>query len=86
MWKNKQTDAPYVLVVKGDKIDHPSLVQGNRAKMKILPIDVNADIPMRDLQEILLLAKPFIESDFPEPQQQNFNTQENQGCDDAPPP
>jgi hypothetical protein len=57
LWKDKKTGDPYVLVVKGDQIDHPRLVQGNRAKMKVFPIDVNADIPMADLNEVMLLAK-----------------------------
>jgi hypothetical protein len=57
LWKDKKTSAPYVLIVKGDKIEHPGLIRGKRAKMKIFPIDVNEDIPIEALNEVLSLAR-----------------------------
>lgn len=57
LWKDKISGAPYLLMVKGGQIEHPSLVKGNRAKMKIFPIDVNHDIPMEQINEVLELAR-----------------------------
>ncbi len=57
LWKDKVSGAPYLLVVKGGQIDHPLLVQGNRAKMKILPIDVDQDLPINEITEVLAIAK-----------------------------
>jgi hypothetical protein len=52
LWKDKETGHPYILMVKGGLIEHSDLVQGSRAKMKILPIDPNLDIPMDSIKEI----------------------------------
>lgn len=57
LWKDKNSGTPYLLIVKGGQIEHPRLQQGDRARMKIFPIDVNQDIPMEELYEVFNLAK-----------------------------
>ncbi|MCT4580689.1 MAG: DUF1801 domain-containing protein [Flavobacteriales bacterium] len=56
LWKDKQTNFPYIGVVKGNEIDHPLLEQGNRKKMKVLSISPNEDIPIEALEAILKTA------------------------------
>ncbi len=55
-WLDKKTKAPYIGVVRGNEIEHPLLEQGNRARMKILRIDANADLPIDTIEEVLRLA------------------------------
>jgi len=52
LWTDKLTGQPYILMVKGNLINHLQLIQGKRARMKILPIDPNEDIPMDIIDEI----------------------------------
>jgi hypothetical protein len=52
LWIDKKTLYPYIGVVKGIFIEHPMLDQGNRKKMKVIPIDPNADIPVEVIYEI----------------------------------
>ncbi|MEO9803988.1 MAG: DUF1801 domain-containing protein [Reichenbachiella sp.] len=59
IWTDKKSGHPYLLIVEGGKIDHPSLVQGDRARMKTLTIDPNEDIDMSTINEVLVLAKSF---------------------------
>ncbi len=53
LWMEKTTKTPYIGIVKGDKINHPKLIQGNRKKMKILPVDPNKDIEVELIHKIL---------------------------------
>ena len=43
-------------MLEGRNIDHPALVQGNRAKMKILWIDPDQDIPVEAINAIFSIA------------------------------
>ena len=61
LWIDKKTLHPYIGVVKGIFIDHPSLDQGNRKKMKVMNIDPNADIPVEVIYEVLGEAVLFYE-------------------------
>ncbi|MEJ7643982.1 MAG: DUF1801 domain-containing protein [Chryseolinea sp.] len=56
LWKNKKTGMPYIGIVSGNKIKHPALVQENRVRMKILPIDPEKDLPVKLIRSILKLA------------------------------
>lgn len=53
LWKDKNTKHPYIGFPDGNKIDHPLLIQGDRKRMKILPVDPNNDIPIEIISEIL---------------------------------
>lgn len=56
LWTDKKTGEPYLGIVEGRNISHPLLIAGNRARMKILPIDPNADLPLATINEIFRLA------------------------------
>lgn len=56
LWTDKKTGQPYVLFVEGDQIDHPSLVQGKRSRMKVLNIDPNQDLPLTTLKELMEIS------------------------------
>ena len=56
LWTNKKTKAPYVGIVDGNKISHPALVQGERARMKILLIDPEKDLPVKVIRAIMKMA------------------------------
>ena len=53
LWTNKKTGNPYVGFADGNKLDHPQLIMGDRARMKILPINPGLDIEDGVLNEIM---------------------------------
>jgi len=53
LWKEKKTDIPYIGFVEGQQIEHHSLEQGDRKRMKILKVDPNDDLPLVFIQEVL---------------------------------
>jgi Domain of unknown function (DU1801) len=53
IWTHKKLLHPYIGIVEGNKIHHPKLLQENRARMKILLIDPNQDIPINEIDLIL---------------------------------
>ncbi len=56
LWKDKKTNQPYIGIANGYLIDHPTLFQGDRKRMKIFPIDTDRDIPIEDLYAVFDLA------------------------------
>lgn len=56
LWTDKESGEPYILIVKGGLIDHPNLVQGSRARMKIFPVNSSEDIPLKEIYEVFELA------------------------------
>ncbi|MBS1528714.1 MAG: DUF1801 domain-containing protein [Bacteroidetes bacterium] len=56
LWTGKDNGQPHIGIVEGRKISHPLLIQGSRARMKILFIDPNSDIPLDTIIEVLLAA------------------------------
>ncbi len=57
LWTDKKTKYPYYLMVRGDKINHPTLEQGDRKRMKILPINPHEDIPVEIVYAVFDMAK-----------------------------
>ena len=53
LWVEKKTDFPYLLFVEGNKLEHPKLERGSRARMKILSINPNEDIDVESIQQLL---------------------------------
>ncbi len=53
LWIHKKWHQPYLGIVEGKKIDHPDLIVEKRARMKILLIDPNKDLPMKKINSIL---------------------------------
>lgn len=56
LWQNKKTNCPYIGFADGKDIQHPSLIQEKRKRMKILPIDPEKDLPVSEISEILRVA------------------------------
>jgi predicted RNA binding protein YcfA (HicA-like mRNA interferase family) len=52
LWVDKETDFPYILMVKGKNLSHPALVAGDRARMKVLNIDPGEDIRLEIIESI----------------------------------
>lgn len=59
LWTDKKTKQPYIGFVDGLRIDHPSLIQEGRVRMKILPVDPCADLPVEMIRELLTTALSF---------------------------
>jgi hypothetical protein len=53
LWVHKTYKQPYLGIVEGKAIDHPELLQEKRARMKILLIDADKNIPARKIATIL---------------------------------
>ncbi|HZI52738.1 MAG TPA: DUF1801 domain-containing protein [Chitinophagaceae bacterium] len=53
LWVHKKYGKPYLGIVEGKKIDHPDLLTEKRAKMKILMIDPEKDMPVQKIRKIL---------------------------------
>lgn len=63
LWYDKETKEPYILMVEGNKIDHPMLNSGNRKRMKTLSIDPGSDIPVDLIYEVFDLQLPLYKAD-----------------------
>ncbi|MGH1366495.1 MAG: DUF1801 domain-containing protein [Calditrichia bacterium] len=61
LWKDKKTQQPYIGIHKGAQLEHPSLVAGDRTYIKVLPVDVDADIPETSIYEVLEMAREMHE-------------------------
>lgn len=44
---------PYLGIVNGNQVNHPALLQESRARMKILLIDAEKDLPVSLIQSLL---------------------------------
>jgi Domain of unknown function (DU1801) len=53
LWVHKKLQQPYLGIVEGKKINHPDLLQEKRARMKILLIDPDKNIPLKKINSIL---------------------------------
>jgi hypothetical protein len=53
LWVRKNTMIPYIGIVEGKKIEHPSLIAEKRSRMKIMLIDPNKDLPLKTIRSIL---------------------------------
>jgi hypothetical protein len=53
LWVHKKYHQPYLGIVEGKKIDHPDLLVEARARMKILLLDPEKDLPIRKINTIL---------------------------------
>ena len=55
-WFDKKTKHPYIGFSEGRFMQHPKLISDGRKRIKIYPIDPNADIPIEEFRELLQLA------------------------------
>ena len=53
LWSDKKTNEPYILMVEGKHLHHPSLEEGSRSRMKIFRVDPNEDLPIEMIETIL---------------------------------
>jgi len=53
LWIDKKSTEPYFLLVEGKHLHHPKLEAGTRARMKILRVDPNKDLPIQTTHLIL---------------------------------
>ena len=53
LWFHKKFQQPYIGIVDGNKINHPDLLTEKRARMKILLIDAEKNIPVKKVNAIL---------------------------------
>ena len=56
LWRHKKYKTPYIGIVESKHIDHPDLIIEKRARMKILLIDPEADLPVEKITDILKQA------------------------------
>ena len=59
LWTHKKFKQPYIGFVEGNKIDHPLLIQEKRARMKILLLDPEKNIPIKTIRGILGELRTF---------------------------
>ena len=59
LWTHKKNGLPYIGIVEGKRIDHPALIIEARARMKIMLLDPNTDLPMETIDSILKTALSF---------------------------
>ncbi|MDG1803911.1 DUF1801 domain-containing protein [Flavicella sp.] len=52
IWKDKKTSEPYIGIARGFQMEHPSLIQGDRTRIKIFPIPTNQDIDINTIYQI----------------------------------
>ncbi|MEP7377146.1 MAG: DUF1801 domain-containing protein [Chitinophagaceae bacterium] len=53
LWVHKKYGQPYIGIVEGKQIEHPDLIIEKRARMKILLVDANKNIPVKKISMIL---------------------------------
>lgn len=56
LWVHKKTLQPYIGIVEGRQIEHPLLIQEERARMKIMLFNAEEDLPVKTLSKILKQA------------------------------
>ena len=59
LWIDKETKEPYIGFVEGNRMDNPLLIQGNRSRMKILPINPVTDLPIIIITQLINEALDF---------------------------
>lgn len=61
LWIHKKYKQPYIGIVEGNRIDHPLLIQEKRARMKIMLLDPEKDVPVKAVSRILKQARECYE-------------------------
>src|SRR5947199_46677 len=56
IWLHKKYKQPYLGIVEGNQVAHSLLIQEKRARMKIMLIDPEKDIPVKTIESILKQA------------------------------
>jgi hypothetical protein len=53
LWMHRKYAQPYIGFVEGAQLQHPELLQEKRARMKILLVDSNKDLPLKKIKGLL---------------------------------
>lgn len=53
LWTHRKYQQPYLGIVEGKKINHPGLISEKRARMKIMLLDPEKDIPVKTIRAML---------------------------------
>lgn len=53
LWVHNKFKQPYIGIVEGEKVKHPDLLKEKRARMSILLIDANKDIPVKKIELVM---------------------------------
>lgn len=56
LWVHKKYKQPYIGLVEGKHLDDPGLIIEKRARMKIMLLDPNQDLPVHSIEAILQKA------------------------------
>jgi len=56
LWIEQGSGRPYMGFVEGKHLNHPDLILGERARMKILFVDPDKDLPIEMLNDLLQQA------------------------------
>ncbi len=62
LWVHKKYKLPYIGLVEGLRFDEPFLIQEARARMKIMLINPNEDLPLKRIEDILQKGIGFYKS------------------------
>jgi Domain of unknown function (DU1801) len=65
LWIHKKYRKPYIGIVDGNRIDHPELLLEKRARMKILLLDPDKDIPVKKINALLKMCWYFTGKEAP---------------------
>jgi len=53
LWVHKKFKQPYIGIVEGRKLNHPDLIQEERARMKIFLLDPAKNIPIKKINTLM---------------------------------
>lgn len=53
LWIDKILNQPYLGIVEGNLVNHPSLIQGKRARMKTIQFNAAKNLPIKTINLIL---------------------------------
>lgn len=56
LWVHKKLHQPYIGIVEGNRMDHPMLIIEKRARMKIMLLEADQDLPIETIEAILKQA------------------------------
>ena len=64
IWTHKKTQQPFIGFVEGKRMTHPMLTFEDRARIKIMLIDPEQDLPVKEIKLILKIAVDFVKADI----------------------
>lgn len=56
LWVHKKLKQPYIGFIEGKHLFHPDLIQENRARIKILVLDANKNLPVKKITTLIKQA------------------------------